>query len=65
LPKGKPTVGKFLQTVVRDGRPGRVAAQVFAANAIIGTHVHICMNIEVEDSAQSRCLRFMVEVDFA
>jgi hypothetical protein len=47
--QSKPTVGQFLQSVVRDRRPGQVSAEMFKAVAVTGTHAHVGMHIETGD----------------
>ena len=47
--QSKPTVGQFLQTVVRDRRPCQVSAEMLEAVAVIGTHAHVRVNIETGD----------------
>jgi len=47
--QSKPTVGQFLQTVVGNRRSGKVSAQMFQADAVVGTHAHIRVNIETGD----------------
>ena len=51
--QGKPTVGQFLQTIVRDRRPCQVATKVFEAIAIVGAHAHIRVHIETGDLCAS------------
>jgi len=43
--QGKTTIGQFLQTVVRDGWSGKIAAQVFESLAVICAHAHVGMHI--------------------
>lgn len=44
--QGKPTVGQLLQTVVRDRRPRKIAAQMFQAVVIVGAHAHVGVYVE-------------------
>ena len=38
-----------MQPIVRDGWSGKIATHVFEAVAIVGAHVHVCVNIETGD----------------